>query len=418
MRFGVDAISARYTDDDSIRTLLRFDAMTIIDQRAFATSTNDRNVEAGLHALRSKLPVLDQQFPVIWHLDVTGRCNLACAYCQRSFFLQSGHEFLKGDLSDEVFDKLVPYFRYAKIVALLSMLGEPLVVKSLPRWWQRILDAGAKPQTTTNGTFLTPELADMFAGSGGRLKISIDSFEQDTLNILRPGHGDAPPMSAALLRDRLQLVERHRKMHSSSSLQLGVNVCLTAKNLPHAVQTMEECLRNARVDVFTLASFRMPRDEADRHPAYADQLSLDPSSPEQREGWRAVVRFAAKARADGVHFVFPYSRAEWQRWLDDDTLALHEDSFESRSGSDDNYYCCVPWLKTGVLSDGTVIPCHLLYWPQPEFTMGNLARESFESIWNGERYVGFRRNMAEGKDLGACAQCKSWWRFYTPQRVD
>lgn len=162
------------------------------------------------------------------------------------------------------------------------------------------------------------------------------------------------------------------------------------------------------------------RDERGIYHQRAESLSLDFDDEEQRKAWRRIVAWAARKKAeDGIHFVFPYGRSEWQRLLDDETLALHEESFEGReSGDPDDYYCCVPWLKTGVLADGTVIPCHLPYWPHPEFTMGSLADNSFEEIWNGERYVEFRRRMAEGRDLGACADCKSWWRFYTPQRVD
>lgn len=393
-----------------------------IELRQFSTGANEANLEGGLSALRRRQAEIDGLYPVIYHLDITGRCNLGCLYCQRSFFVDTKHEFIKSDMSDEVFDKLVPYLKHAKLVALLSMLGEPLVVKSLPRWWRAVIDAGAKPQTTTNGTFLTEELADLFTGTGGRLKMSIDTFDQPTLSLLRPaaGGGVDAGMKADVLRDRLRLIERYRRVHEEERFQFGVNLCVTAKNLGSAIETMEECLRHARVDVFTLASFRMPRDERGMYHRRAESLSLDFDDEEQRKSWRAIVSWAARTKAErGIHFVFPYGRAEWRRLLDDETLALHEESFESRDGGEpEDYYCCVPWLKTGVLADGTVIPCHLLYWPHPELSMGSLAESSFDEIWNGERYVELRRRMAEGRDLGACADCRSWWRFYTPQRVD
>lgn len=382
----------------------------------FSTAENERNLQQALRHLRVEQPSVTGQYPVIFHLDVTGRCNLSCLYCQRDFFVKTKHPFLKGDLSEEVFAKLVPYFRHAKVVALLSMLGEPLVVKALPQWWTAIVEAGAKPQTTTNGTFLTEALADLFVATGGRLKLSIDTLVQPTLQVLRP------KLETELLIDRLQLLGRLQRTHDNAGFQLGINTVATAINLAQVVKTWEECLRHARVDVFTLASFRMPRDERGTYHRDAESLTLDAASDENRRHWHEILRWArARREQDGIQFIFPFSRAEWTRILGEGPLPIDEfdeSDRDSQSGSDGGYYCCVPWLKVGVLADGTVIPCHLLYWPAPEVSFGSLADTDFDSIWNGPAYREFRRKMAAREDLGPCATCRSWWRHHSPQRIE
>lgn len=382
----------------------------------FSTAANESNLQLALRTLRAQEPSTEGQYPVIFHLDVTGRCNLSCLYCQRDFMVKTRHPFLKDDLSDEIFQRLVPYFRYAKVVALLSMLGEPLVVKELPRWWTAIAAAGAKPQTTTNGTFLNEELAAIFASTGGRLKISIDTLRQSALSVLRP------KLAADLLVDRLQLIERMRALHPNSGFQLGINTVATSLNLGHVVETWEECLRHTRIDVFTLASFRMPRDERGMYHRDAESLSLDLRSESNRRHFRDILKWArARRESDGIQFIFPYSRAEWARILGEESLPAESfDDRDAQSGEleDTGYYCCVPWLKVGVLADGTVIPCHLLYWPAPEVSFGSLATTDFESIWNGPDYREFRRKMANREPPGPCRDCRSWWRFHSAQRID
>lgn len=382
----------------------------------FATAANEQNLQRALFHLRVEQPVVTDQYPVIFHLDITGRCNLSCLYCQRDFFVKTRHPFLKEDLSEEVFARLVPYFRHAKVVALLSMLGEPLVVKALPQWWTTIVEAGAKPQTTTNGTFLTAALAELFVATGGRLKLSVDTLRQSTLAVLRP------KLESELLRDRLQLLGRLQRAHHNAGFQLGINTVATALNLAHVVETWEQCQRLAHVDVFTLASFRMPRDERGTYHRDAESLTLDLGSIANRPHWLKILSWANARRAsDGVQFIFPFSRAEWTRVLGEpNPLAdsFSENDNDTANEIETSYYCCVPWLKVGVLADGTVIPCHLLYWPAPEVAFGNLTTSDFASIWNGTAYREFRRKMASRELLGPCAGCRSWWRHHSPQRIE
>jgi radical SAM protein with 4Fe4S-binding SPASM domain len=204
--------------------------------------------------------------------------------------------------------------------------------------------------------------------------------------------------------------------------QLGVNTVATAINLPHIVETWEQCLRHAQVDVFTLASFRMPRDERGMYHRDAQGLTLDHGDPQSHAHWRAILAWASARHArDGIQFIFPYSRAEWARLLGGAPLpseSFAEKDTPAASDAEDSAYCCVPWLKVGVLADGTVIPCHLLYWPAPEITFGSLAESDFATIWNGPAYTQFRQQMASGRLLKPCADCRSWWRHYSPQRIE
>jgi len=68
--------------------------------------------------------------------------------------------------------------------------------------------------------------------------------------------------------------------------------------------------------------------------------------------------------------------------------------------------CDKPWTSVTVLWDGTVVPCCFDF--DGLLALGDLARESLDTIWHGERAAALRRAHRDG-DLASvtlCAQCK------------
>jgi len=65
-------------------------------------------------------------------------------------------------------------------------------------------------------------------------------------------------------------------------------------------------------------------------------------------------------------------------------------------------FCSMAMNYVKVTPDGKVFPC--CRGPE-ELEMGNVLEESFEDIWNGERYQEFRRQMFSGEYPSVCASC-------------
>ena len=62
--------------------------------------------------------------------------------------------------------------------------------------------------------------------------------------------------------------------------------------------------------------------------------------------------------------------------------------------------CFEPWLTFGVRVDGRVFTCCGML-----DSMGDLAAQTFEEIWNGERYRALRRKLAAGQFPECCRFC-------------
>ena len=90
--------------------------------------------------------------PVCLYLEVTNRCNLLCETCPRTF------EALEppADMSWELFTSIVDQVPdVARVV--LHGVGEPMLVKALPRMIRHLKDRGVYVLFNTNGTLLSPK---------------------------------------------------------------------------------------------------------------------------------------------------------------------------------------------------------------------------------------------------------------------
>jgi len=119
--------------------------------------------------------------PVCLYLETTNRCNLLCTTCPRTF------EALEppGDMSWDLFTKIVDQFpRTARVV--LHVVGEPMMVRELPRMIRHLKDRGIYVLFNTNGTLLTRRKGQELIDSGlDELRVSLDAAEPQAFKLVR-----------------------------------------------------------------------------------------------------------------------------------------------------------------------------------------------------------------------------------------
>jgi len=68
--------------------------------------------------------------------------------------------------------------------------------------------------------------------------------------------------------------------------------------------------------------------------------------------------------------------------------------------------CIVPWMRADLLPNGDVYPCIDF----PDYIVGNVRRTPLSQLWNGPRYVAFRRELQRGL-LPICGRCQTLYEF-------
>ena len=128
-----------------------------------------------------QLSVIMEADPVCLYLETTNRCNLLCTTCPRTF------EELEpeADMSWELFTSIIDqYPKIARVV--LHGVGEPMLVKELPRMIRYLKDRGVYVLFNTNGTLLTKANGQALIDAGlDELRVSLDAAESSVFQMVR-----------------------------------------------------------------------------------------------------------------------------------------------------------------------------------------------------------------------------------------
>ena len=119
--------------------------------------------------------------PVCLYLETTNRCNLLCETCPRTFETLEPPQ----DMTWELFTKIVDQFpSIARVV--LHGVGEPMLVKDLPRMIRYLKDRGIYVLFNTNGTLLNPKKFQELIDTGlDELRVSVDAADRKTYLAVR-----------------------------------------------------------------------------------------------------------------------------------------------------------------------------------------------------------------------------------------
>src|ERR1700675_4388308 len=119
--------------------------------------------------------------PVCLYLETTNRCNLLCTTCPRTF------EALEppGDMSWALFTAIVDQFpKIARVV--LHGVGEPMLVRALPKMIRYLKDRGTYVLFNTNGTLLNPKKFPELIDTGlDELRVSLDAADRKSYAAIR-----------------------------------------------------------------------------------------------------------------------------------------------------------------------------------------------------------------------------------------
>lgn len=322
--------------------------------------------------------------PVIfWNL--TGRCNLACEHCYNA----SGAERdTRDELSTTEAKTFIDDCGMLGVPVILLSGGEPLMRADI---WELASHArlrGIRTALSTNGTLITPALADEIRRSGiGYVGISLDGATAATHDRFRNCPGAF---------ERSLQAFRHC---TDAGVRCGVRVTLTRENLPELAPLIDLALKRgaSRFCVYWLVPSGRGAD------SYR-QLQLTAS--DVASALRILHRYARDTdpsvmeflTVDGPQDAVYLLRQMEEEGADDLPAATH--LIQSMRGG-----CSAGVRVASVSQTGEVYPCQ--FAQIPEFLAGSIRERPFSAIWNDpENPVlnRFRRKMSHL--TGSCGRCE------------
>ena len=109
--------------------------------------------------------------PVCLYLEVTNRCNLLCTTCPRTYVELEPPADMSWDLFRRIVDQVPDVSR-----AVMHGVGEPMLVRNLPKMVRYLKDRGVYVLFNTNGTVLNEKNGRALVDAGlDELRVSLDA---------------------------------------------------------------------------------------------------------------------------------------------------------------------------------------------------------------------------------------------------
>ena len=327
-------------------------------------------------------PVVDSE-PVCLYLETTNRCNLPCTTCPRTF------EELEppADMSWELFTKIVDqYPKIARVV--LHGVGEPLMVRDLPRMVSYLKARGTYVLFNTNGTLLNARKGRELIGAGlDELRVSLDAAEPSTFKIVRG-------------LDRFDRIVAN--VRSFVTLQQAINA--TAPRVSLWLTGLKETVSQLPAFVRLAHDIGVPEVYLQRLVHFPDGQGL--ARPESSLFERLTAEEdgqirAAEELASSLGVSFNASGA-----TEPGTSLKKKDPTQPWS------LCRRPWTLMYFTAHGRALPCCIAPFSlrgYDSFTLGDATQQTLAEIWNGPRYQEFRRTLQTSQPPPSCANCGLRW---------
>jgi MoaA/NifB/PqqE/SkfB family radical SAM enzyme len=325
------------------------------------------------------------QMPVCLYLETTNRCNLLCTTCPRTY------EELEppADMSWELFYSIVDQIpNLAR--AVLHGVGEPMLVKNLPRMVRHLKDRGTYVLFNTNGTVLNEKNGRALIEAGlDELRVSFDAADAKTYRAVRGKNYFNRILKN--VRAFRELQEREGATRPRVSAWL-TGMRETVEQLPDFVRVAAETgVKEVYLQRLVFFS-ENAIGKATPDQALYERLSRDEAAH--------LERAAALAASLGMTFSASGAASEPGMSL-------------KRSDSGSPWSLCRrPWTVMYITANGRALPCCIAPFSQrgyENYTLGDATQQALREIWSGEGYRDFRKALLSDKPPDACASCGLRW---------
>jgi MoaA/NifB/PqqE/SkfB family radical SAM enzyme len=321
--------------------------------------------------------------PVCLYLEVTNRCNLLCETCPRTF------EALEppADMSWELFTRIVDQVP-GLARAVLHGVGEPMMVKALPRMIRYLKERGVYVLFNTNGTLLAPrKRRELIATGLDELRVSLDAAEAASFFRVRG-------------KDMFDRIVRNVGEFTALQKAIGAatpRVSLWLTGLKETIDQLPEFVRlAARIGVAEVHLQRLVFDDLGRGLARAESSLFETT---QAQETAAIAAAEALGRELGVT-------------IDASGATEPGTSLKRGEGTQPWSVCRRPWSLMYFTAHGRALPCCIAPFSArgyESYTLGDATQQDLREIWNGAAYREFRTALMSETPPKPCQNCGLRW---------
>ncbi len=322
----------------------------MVSKGSFKRAWNAFNILSSYQYSRLVKAPLIRGLPISVSIEPTTSCNLRCPECPsglRSFTRPTG--MLDSNVYQKIINELSPTLSYLTFY----FQGEPFLN---PNFLEMVAYASSKKiytATSTNAHYLKDDVAKQTVESGlDRLIISIDGTTQDTYQSYRVGG------SLDKVIEGTKNIIKWKKILRSATPHVVFQFLVVAPN-EHEIPDVYRIAEALGVDQVVLKTAQIYD--------FKNGSSLIPKQ-EQYSRYRK--------NADGSYVL---------------------------KNSMDNH-CWKMWHSCVITWDGKVVPC--CFDKDAHFVLGDLSKNTFSEIWNGEQYKDFRASLLRSRnEIEICKNC-------------
>lgn len=327
-----------------------YDSVNLIGKQNFPRIKNAGQILSSYIASRNSGKATIHGMPISISIEPTTSCNLRCPECPsglRSFTRPTG--MLKDNLFHKVIDELAPTLPYL----IFYFQGEPYLH---PQFLSLVEYASKKKiytATSTNAHYLTDENARKTVLSGlDRLIISIDGTTQDTYEAYRVGG-----KLDKVIEGTKNIIRWKKELKSST---------------PHVI--------------FQYLVVKPNQHQVDDVKKLAKELGVD------QVAFKTAQIYDYENGSDLIPTIDKYSR---YRKNSDGKFSIKNELLD---------HCWKMWHSCVITWDGKVVPC--CFDKDAHFVLGDLTKNTFKEIWNGEKYNNFRSTLLRSRsEIEMCRNC-------------
>jgi radical SAM protein with 4Fe4S-binding SPASM domain len=297
--------------------------------------------------------------PVTAQIEPTSQCNLRCEMCIRDKIgVPIGT--MKLEEFKIILNKLDSLFKIH-----LSGQGEAFLNKNLFKMIDYANNRGILVNLNTNATLFTNETIENICKAGiGEIAISMESTKKREYEKIRKGANFEKVISS--------IKELNSSLNKKNKTIVSIAITILKENI----------------------------DELPEFVKFAEKIGIKKIIAQTIQGKEDYKKnYGRDAKENIIH-----SREELEKKINEARKLAKEKKINFIFDEESNSGCVWPWRNIYITWNGNVTPCCKIL-DYKKFGMGNILKEDFWKIWNGEQYQMFRKLLKERKAPLPCRGC-------------